>query len=160
MEEIVTKGNFAKAYPELFDEIQKEAFENGHSQGFTEGFNKGKAEGAEAERNRIKEVEDQLIPGHETLIQELKYDGKTTGGEAAKLILKKENEILGKRATEFQEEGKKIAVADAVPPEVEAEEDKETKKKRLIEEYQKAHPNVSLKDATLAVGKSNPDLFK
>lgn len=156
----VTKESFSLAYPELFAEIQGESFKRGHDEGYVEGYGKGKADGAEAERNRIKEVEEQLIPGHESLIQELKYDGKTTGGEAAKLILRKESEILGTKAKEFQEEGKKITVADAIPPEVETEEDKEAKKKRLIGEYQKANPNASLKEATLTVGKSNPELFK
>lgn len=156
----VTKESFSLAYPELFVEIQGESFKKGRDEGYAEGYEKGKADGAEAERNRIKEVEEQLIPGHEALILELKYDGKTTGGEAAKLILRKESEILGMKAKEFQEEGKKITVADAIPPEVEMEEDKETKKKRLIGEYQKANPNASLKEATLAVGKLNPELFK
>lgn len=47
-------------------------------------------EGAEAERDRIKAVEDQLIPGHETLIATLKWDGKTTGPEAAVQVLQAE----------------------------------------------------------------------
>ena len=37
---------------------------------------------------------------------------------------------------------------------------KPEKKKRLIAEYQKAHPEASLKEATLAIGKSNPELFR
>ena len=43
---------------------------------------------------------------------------------------------------------------------IKSREDKETKKKRLIEEYQKANPDVSLKEATLAVAKANPKLFR
>lgn len=44
------------------------------------------AEGATAERQRIQAVEAQLIPGHETLIASLKYDGKSGPGEAAMAI--------------------------------------------------------------------------
>jgi len=44
------------------------------------------AEGASAERERIKGVEAQLIPGHETLIASLKYDGRSGPGEAAMAI--------------------------------------------------------------------------
>lgn len=41
------------------------------------------AEGAKAERERIQAVESALIPGHEQLIASLKFDGKTSGGDAA-----------------------------------------------------------------------------
>lgn len=160
MEVIVTKESFSQAYPELFAEIQGESYKKGRDEAYAEGYGKGKADGAEAERNRIKEVEEQLIPGHEALIKELKFDGKTTGGEAAKLILKKESELLGSRAKEFKEEGQGLKVADAIPPEVESEEDKDEKKRKAIAQYQKGHPESSLKDATLAVAKEHPELFK
>jgi len=39
--------------------------------------------GATAERTRIQAVESALIPGHEALIAGLKFDGKTSGGDAA-----------------------------------------------------------------------------
>jgi hypothetical protein len=50
-------------------------------------YERGKADGAAAERERIKAVEAQAVPGHEALIAELKYDGKTTGPEAAVKVL-------------------------------------------------------------------------
>ncbi len=49
--------------------------------------NEGKEAGATLERDRIKAVEDLLISGHEKIIAELKYDGKTTGPEAALILL-------------------------------------------------------------------------
>jgi len=52
-----------------------------------EGFSAGVAAGAEAERKRIHDVEAQSMPGHETLISALKFDGKTTGAEAAVQVL-------------------------------------------------------------------------
>jgi hypothetical protein len=39
-------------------------------------------------------------------------------------------------------------------------EDKETRKRRLIKEYQNAHPGVSLRDAVLEVSRQHPQLFR
>lgn len=44
------------------------------------------AEGASAERARIQAVEGQLIPGHEALINNLKFDGKSGPGDAAMAV--------------------------------------------------------------------------
>ena len=52
-----------------------------------EGRQEGSRSGAEQERARIKAVKDQLIPGHEELINTLMWDGKTTGEQAAVQIL-------------------------------------------------------------------------
>lgn len=41
------------------------------------------AEGAATERARIQAVEGALIPGHEALIASMKFDGKSSGGDAA-----------------------------------------------------------------------------
>lgn len=45
-----------------------------------------RAEGATAERARIQAVEGQLIPGHEALINTLKFDGKSSPGDAAMAV--------------------------------------------------------------------------
>lgn len=44
------------------------------------------AEGASAERTRIQAVEGQLIPGHEALINTLKFDGSSGPGDAAMAV--------------------------------------------------------------------------
>ena len=44
------------------------------------------AEGASAERTRIQAVEGQLIPGHEALINTLKFDGASGPGDAAMAV--------------------------------------------------------------------------
>ena len=44
-------------------------------------------EGASAERSRIQSIEAQAIPGHEALIATLKFDGKSTAGDAAMALL-------------------------------------------------------------------------
>jgi capsid assembly protease len=46
-----------------------------------------RAEGAAAERARIQDVEAQAIPGHEKIIAALKFDGKSTAGDAALAIV-------------------------------------------------------------------------
>ena len=51
------------------------------------------AEGAKAERDRIKAVLEQSMPGHEDLVGRLAFDGKTTGPEAAVQILQAERQL-------------------------------------------------------------------
>lgn len=51
-----------------------------------------------AERTRIMSVEGQLIPGHEALILSLKFDGKSTAGDAAQAVLAAERAIRGTQA--------------------------------------------------------------
>ncbi len=75
-------------HPELVAEIAAEA---------TKGMIKeddlstkiaaAKQDGSDQERQRIQDVEAQSVKGQETLIATLKYDGKTTGPEAAVQVL-------------------------------------------------------------------------
>jgi signal peptide peptidase SppA len=53
-----------------------------------------RAEGAEAERLRIQGIENANMPGHEALIETLKFDGKTLPGEAAQQVLVAERDKL------------------------------------------------------------------
>ncbi len=46
-----------------------------------------------AERARIQAVRCQCIPGHEALIEQLAFDGKTTGPEAAAAVLAAEQRL-------------------------------------------------------------------
>lgn len=158
MEEKITKDQFKAAYPDLFAEIEKEAFEKGVS----EGTAKGKADGAEAERNRIKGVEDQLIPGHEVLIGELKYDGKTSGPEAAVLVLKKERELMKTKRENILEDGKKTKVPDANPPVMEkaAEADPNKELEVKIKEKMAVDPKLDYSKALILVQRENPELAK
>lgn len=55
-------------------------------------YSKGKTEGATAERERIKTIEESAIPGHDALVKEMKFDGKTTPSEAATRLLAAEKE--------------------------------------------------------------------
>lgn len=63
------------------------------SEGYNKGIEDGKKIGVEAERKRIQDVEAQIIPGHEALVNALKFDGKTSGPEAAVAVLSAEKGI-------------------------------------------------------------------
>lgn len=65
-----------------------------------EGRIAGFQAGVSAESTRIKDVEAQSMAGHETLITSLKFDGKTTGPEAAVQILAAEKSLQNKAAAE------------------------------------------------------------
>lgn len=98
-------NDFKSKYPDLHSAI----FEEGKKEGYTDGLAKGKVkgleigrtevqeqaktDGAKAERERIQSVEAQIIPGHEALIQDMKFDGKTTGEQAAVKILAAEKTL-------------------------------------------------------------------
>lgn len=110
----LTLAEFKEAYPEMYHGIFQDGFDKGSAEAHTKGKAEGVKEGAETERSRIKAVEDQLIPGHEALIADLKYDGKTTGPEAAVKVLAAEKTLRATKLAEFTEEHAKTA-APAVP---------------------------------------------
>jgi hypothetical protein len=53
-----------------------------------------RAEGAQAERDRIQAVRAQVLPGYEALIERLAADGTTTGPEAAVAVVTAERAAL------------------------------------------------------------------
>lgn len=122
-------------YPAVYDEIfslgicaaaetvNQESFDKGKAEGLTEGKAEGKIEGAKAEAERIKAVEGQSLPGHEALVEKLKFDGVTTGEQAAVAILAAEKMRNAKAL--------KTLAKDSVKPveeEIEEEEIKEEDK--------------------------------
>jgi len=80
----ITREQLAAEAPELLAALVEE--------GRVAGFAAGKTEGAEAERKRIQEIEALAMPGHDALIAQIKFDGKTTAGEAAVQILAAEKQ--------------------------------------------------------------------
>ncbi|MES2685481.1 MAG: S49 family peptidase [Pseudomonadota bacterium] len=86
------RATLEKDHPALFAQLQTE---------FT-------AMGATAERARIQAVESAVIPGHEALIAALKFDGKTSGGDAALAVNKAERDIRTAQG--------KAQASDAPPP--------------------------------------------
>lgn len=61
-------------------------------------FAAARAEGAAAERARIQSVEAAALPGHEALIASIKFDGKTSGAEAALAVVAAERALRGTAA--------------------------------------------------------------
>jgi ClpP class serine protease len=73
------------------------------------------AEGATAERERIQAVEAQMLPGHEALISSLKYDGKSSGGDAAMAVNAAERSLRTAQANAAAAEANKPVGAASVP---------------------------------------------
>lgn len=116
----------------------------------------GVAEGATAERERIQAVEDQLIMGHEALITAMKFDGKSTGGDAAMAVLAAERMGRDAHAKASEAEAPK-PVSQAPAPAVPAADaaDQELSREQLnakAKEHMAAHPGVSYVAAYKAVG--------
>ena len=74
-----------------------------------------RADGAAAERTRIQAIEAQVIPGHEALINTLKFDGKSTGGDAAMAVLAAEKSARTAHAAAAANDAPK-PVAQTPPP--------------------------------------------
>jgi len=111
----LTRAEFMSTHPELYAEIINESHEKGFSEGLEKGKAEGLASGAEAERNRIKDVESALIPGHESLINTLKFDGKTTGPEAAMQVIEAEKKVRKSELDKLKTDAIKPAVHAAAP---------------------------------------------
>lgn len=102
----ITRDQLAAEAPELVTAIQAEA--------------------ATAERARIQAVEAQALPGHQALINSLKFDGRTTGPEAAVAVLNAERAARGKAATGMANDAPPPvpqAAAKAVEPKPGAEDE-------------------------------------
>jgi len=82
---MITRETLAAESPELLQAI----------------LNEGRQLGASDERARIQAIEGALIPGHEALIASLKFDGKTTGGDAALKVLAAEKKVRQGQAADL-----------------------------------------------------------
>jgi signal peptide peptidase SppA len=127
-----------------------------------EAFNRGKAEGntegATAERARIQDVEAQTLPNHEALIASMKFDGKTTGPEAAVAVLKAERERKAKVGTDVSDltADAPNKVPNAAAPDADAKTEPEAqviadKAKAYQVEQKKAGKDVGVSDAVAHV---------
>lgn len=161
----MTIDEFKAKYPDLYQAIFDKGSETGYSDGFAKGeasgIEKGKAKGiseakkagADHERARIRAVQEQLIPGHEDLIDALMWDGKTTGEQAAIQVLAAEKRIRDKTAADLKTDAPEPA-AHALPPETEQieenkgflelvsayEQEHECKRSVAIKAIAKLHP--------------------
>lgn len=140
--------------------------EESHAAGHAKGLQEGRVLGATAERERIQSVEAQALPGHAALIEQLKYDGKTTGPEAAVKILQHEKETraihrdkLKADALPTIEQPAVSPITTAGNPERGTDAQKTKERDALIAAYQKEHGS-DYRAAAFAVSKARPDLFR
>lgn len=83
-------------HPELVAAITDEA-----TAGVNDQLTAARAAGSEAERQRIADVRAQAIPGHETLIEAMAADGKSTGADAAMAIVAAEKTLRAQAAADL-----------------------------------------------------------
>ena len=108
------------------------------------------AEGASAERERIQSIEAQAIPGHEALIASLKFDGKSTAGDAAMAVLAAEKQARTTQAAKLAGDAPAplpLVPAATVEPKADTRADLDAKAKA----YQAAHPGTDYVAAVKAV---------
>lgn len=113
----MTKEEILAKHPEAATALHAEGHAQGKQEGYQaglkEGLEQGRQEGAKAERERIQAVQAQSMPGHEALIEQLKFDGKTTGPEAAVQVLAAEKGKLGKQLQDLQADAADIKAPPA-----------------------------------------------
>ena len=105
----------------------------------------GFAQGAKSERERIKEVREQTMPGHEALVETLMFDGKTTGPEAAVQVLNAERSSKQKVTANIRDDAAEVATVPAAQePEVSSKKSEDLP----FEEQAKAEwdANASVRD--------------
>jgi signal peptide peptidase SppA len=86
-------------HPDLVEAIAAEA-----TAGHAAAIAAARAEGAAAEIDRIQSVRAQSIPGHEALIDQLAFDGTSTGADAALAIVSAEKSLRGSALQQLTEE--------------------------------------------------------
>ena len=135
-------------------------------EGYAKGLEDGKKQGAESERARIKDVEAQALPGHAELVEQLKWDGQTTGPQAAVKILQAEKEtrvihLQKLKADAVQPLGQPgvSATSKAGNPDGPSADGKATEREKLIATHMSEF-KVDYRTAAFAVSKARPDLFK
>lgn len=180
--ESLTREELHAMNPSLADTMVKDARDVGYAaglkegaaasndaarqEGYSKGLEEGKALGAEAERERIKSVEAQALPGHAELIEQLKYDGKTTGPEAAVKILQHEKEArtihrdkLNADALQPIEQPAVPATSRAGNPSGTNSDEKNKEREKLIAAHIAEH-QCDYRAAAFAVSKARPELFR
>lgn len=90
------KKEFAEN-PDLFEAVKKDILsENAMDE------EKKKEEAAKAETDRIQGVYEQMMPGHEKIIVEMMFDGKSTAGDAAIRINAENKKAMSQAQKDFE----------------------------------------------------------
>lgn len=96
------------------------------------------AEGARAERTRIQQVEAACLAGHEALIAGMKFDGKSSGADAAMAVLSAEKSLRSKAAVALAADAPVPAKPAATPAVEAAAQDPMADTSKPVEERCKA----------------------
>lgn len=147
-----TASELRVAYPDIITAIEQEAHKKGYDEGHATGRSEGLATGAETERERIKAIEDLELPGHDKLMHGLKYDGKTTAGEAAVQWAQADKKVRETKLDTFKKESPPVVAAAEAPPDKEDKKDFNT----LVDEYRK-EKGCSRTEAIKAVVAAHPE---
>ena len=119
----ITMEVLAKDAPDLLAAIKADAFKDGAAQ----------------ERERIKAVLEQAMPGHDDLVNKLAFDGKTTGPEAAVQVLAAEKAVLLKKKEDFQSDGIAPVTQPTAPEQIKQGNPKNAEEfqadKAMVEEF-------------------------
>lgn len=113
-----------------------------------------RADGAAAERARIQAIEAQTIAGHEALITGLKFDGKSTAGDAAMAVLAAERASRTAHATAVKADAPAplpLAAVTGVKPEATTERSR-GELDEAARAHMAAHPGTTYVAAFKAVG--------
>ena len=113
-------------------------------------------EGATAERERIKGIEEAALPGYEQIVAEAKADGKSTESDVALRIVKAENRVRASKLAEIRGDGPLPVPAspvDGVPP---PEGKKEKTFEELVSEWQE-EKKCTRGEAIRGVATSHPE---
>jgi signal peptide peptidase SppA len=98
-------------HPDLLKQIQAEVREGMvTADDLQTQIEAARMEGATAEIDRIKDVRAQSVPGHEALIEQLAFDGKSTGADAALAIVAAEQKKAGSALKEIEAEANEAVV--------------------------------------------------
>ncbi|EJJ0116124.1 Clp protease ClpP [Salmonella enterica] len=95
---LTTPENKQPAAPVATNEeeiVDLDTLKNKHPDLYNQVFNEGRDDGVKAERDRIKQIEDSVIPGHDELVNKAKFE---TGVSAETLALEIMNAERGRNA--------------------------------------------------------------
>jgi len=79
-------------HPDVYKAVREEGYVEGAALN-QETLKLARIEGAQSERDRISAVRAQTIPGHEALIEQMAFDGKSTAADAALAIVTAEKSL-------------------------------------------------------------------
>ncbi len=109
-------------YPAVFEDIKALGVSDAKKD-ISDQLAAAEGKGAQAERERIKGVMEQTMPGHEKEIMDMAFDGKTTGPEAAVKILQAEKAKLTHRAQALEDDKVEPVKHDNAPAQAAAAND-------------------------------------